>query len=215
MAIEYVDSTQLDSDLTSVADAIRAKSGGSSQLAFPAGFVSEIQAIPSGGGGATKIASGTYTGAGTINVDIPVGKKMASQDFLLRLYAPDGTVFTYDTDYKIARFQADSSGVRYTLTSNADPCPVTALVYTKVNNNGSYTNIQNRGNWYVNHVRSAALSYGIQANTGYNRIKRDSSGFYIKVQNYNANFKFVNGLTYNWELYYYGSDPTNDIVEVT
>ena len=38
------------SDLTDIADAIRAKSGGSSQLAFPAGFVSEIQAIPSGGG---------------------------------------------------------------------------------------------------------------------------------------------------------------------
>lgn len=37
-------------DLTSVANAIRAKSGGSSQLAFPAGFVSGIQAIPSGGG---------------------------------------------------------------------------------------------------------------------------------------------------------------------
>lgn len=37
-------------DLTAVADAIRAKSGGSNQLAFPAGFVSEIQAIPSGGG---------------------------------------------------------------------------------------------------------------------------------------------------------------------
>lgn len=50
-ADKLVDSTQLDSDLTSVANAIRAKSGGSSQLAFPAGFVSEIQAIPSGGGG--------------------------------------------------------------------------------------------------------------------------------------------------------------------
>ena len=36
------------SDLTSVADAIRAKSGGSGQLAFPAGFVSEIGNIPSG-----------------------------------------------------------------------------------------------------------------------------------------------------------------------
>lgn len=48
---KLVDSTQLDADLTSVANAIRAKSGGSSQLAFPAGFVSEIQAIPSGGGG--------------------------------------------------------------------------------------------------------------------------------------------------------------------
>ena len=48
---KLVDSTQLDSDLTSVANAIRAKSGGSSSLAFPAGFVSEIGNIPSGGGG--------------------------------------------------------------------------------------------------------------------------------------------------------------------
>lgn len=45
---KLVDSSQLDTDLTSVANAIRAKSGGSSQLAFPAGFVSEIQAIPTG-----------------------------------------------------------------------------------------------------------------------------------------------------------------------
>ena len=51
MALDkLVDSTQLDSDLTSVANAIRAKSGGSGQLAFPAGFVSEIGNIPSGGG---------------------------------------------------------------------------------------------------------------------------------------------------------------------
>lgn len=50
MAVDkLVDSTQLDSDLTSVANAIRAKSGGSSQLAFPAGFVSEIGAIETGG----------------------------------------------------------------------------------------------------------------------------------------------------------------------
>lgn len=51
MALDtLVDSAQLDADLTSVANAIRAKTGGSAQLAFPAGFVSEIQAIPSGGG---------------------------------------------------------------------------------------------------------------------------------------------------------------------
>lgn len=50
-ADKLVDSTQLDSDLTSVANAIRAKSGGSGQLAFPAGFVSEIGNIPSGSGG--------------------------------------------------------------------------------------------------------------------------------------------------------------------
>ena len=38
-------------DLTSVADAIRTKGGTSAQLAFPAGFVSAIDAIPTGGGG--------------------------------------------------------------------------------------------------------------------------------------------------------------------
>ena len=53
MAVDkLVDSTQLDSDLTSVANAIRTKGGTSSQLAFPAGFVSAVQAIPTGGGGA-------------------------------------------------------------------------------------------------------------------------------------------------------------------
>lgn len=64
MALDkLVDSTQLDSDLTSVADAIRAKSGGSSQLAFPAGFVSEIGNIPSGGGGGNPIEKTVYTHA--------------------------------------------------------------------------------------------------------------------------------------------------------
>lgn len=61
MAVDkLVDSTQLDSDLSSVANAIRAKSGGSSQLAFPAGFVSEIQAIPSGGNVPHEVPDG-YT----------------------------------------------------------------------------------------------------------------------------------------------------------
>lgn len=49
MALDkLVDSTQLDSDLTSVANAIRTKGGTSAQLAFPAGFVSAIGDIPSG-----------------------------------------------------------------------------------------------------------------------------------------------------------------------
>lgn len=50
---KLVDSTQLDADLTSVANAIRTKGGTSAQLAFPAGFVSAVEAIPTGGGGYT------------------------------------------------------------------------------------------------------------------------------------------------------------------
>ena len=51
-ADKLVDSTQLDSDLTSVANAIRAKGGTSANLAFPSEFVAAIQNIPTGGGGA-------------------------------------------------------------------------------------------------------------------------------------------------------------------
>ena len=47
---KLVDSTQLDADLTSVANAIRTKGGTSAQLAFPAGFVSAIGDISGGGG---------------------------------------------------------------------------------------------------------------------------------------------------------------------
>lgn len=46
---KLVDSTQLDNDLTSVADAIRSKGGTSASLAFPSGFVSAIEEISGGG----------------------------------------------------------------------------------------------------------------------------------------------------------------------
>lgn len=52
MAVDkLVDSTQLDADLTSVANAIRTKGGTSAQLAFPSGFISAVENIH---GGASK-----------------------------------------------------------------------------------------------------------------------------------------------------------------
>ena len=50
MALDkLVDSTQLDNNLTSIANAIRAKTGSTATLAFPAGFTTEITAIQTGG----------------------------------------------------------------------------------------------------------------------------------------------------------------------
>lgn len=42
-----------DTDLTSVANAIRTKGGTSASIEFPSGFVTAIENIPSGGGGTT------------------------------------------------------------------------------------------------------------------------------------------------------------------
>lgn len=51
MALDKViDSTQLDNNLTAVAEAIRAKSGVSETLEFPDGFISAIEIISGGGG---------------------------------------------------------------------------------------------------------------------------------------------------------------------
>lgn len=47
-----------DTDLTTVADAIRAKGGTSAALEWPSGFAQAIADIPSGGGGGTYIEMG-------------------------------------------------------------------------------------------------------------------------------------------------------------
>lgn len=84
MALDKLcDSAQLDSDLEDVADAIRAKSGGSSPLAFPAGFISEIGSIQTGGGGESfstnvSVQQGSSISASkkAMDVDIPIGKSI-------------------------------------------------------------------------------------------------------------------------------------------
>ena len=70
MAVDkLVDSTQLDADLTSVANAIRTKGGTSAQMAFPSGFVSAVQAIPTGiTPSGTKSISITQNGTTTEDV---------------------------------------------------------------------------------------------------------------------------------------------------
>ena len=71
MALDkLVDSAQLDNNLTSVANAIRAKSGGTGPLTFPAGFVSEIGNISSGGITPTGTKQIAITENGTVTEDM-------------------------------------------------------------------------------------------------------------------------------------------------
>lgn len=78
MALDkLVDSTQLNADLTSIANAIRTKGGTAASLAFPQGFVSAVEAIETGGGGYTidDLASTGITG--NINIGVGTIKKNA------------------------------------------------------------------------------------------------------------------------------------------
>lgn len=68
-----------DTELTSIANAIRTKGGTSRQLTFPADFITAIENISGGGGGgSTNILSGT---------EVPSASLGSDGDIYLRLYA--------------------------------------------------------------------------------------------------------------------------------
>lgn len=69
-----------DTDLTSVADAIRAKGGTSAALEWPSGYVQAIADIPSGGGGGMLITvTLTENGSTTVySLDKTVGEILSA-----------------------------------------------------------------------------------------------------------------------------------------
>ena len=82
-----VDSAQLDADLTLVADAIRTKGGTDAQLAFPAGFVSAVQAIDtSGGNGVDVVMTSTITNAVEFRAAIVAGSGVTQFAFAIKSY---------------------------------------------------------------------------------------------------------------------------------
>jgi hypothetical protein len=101
MAVDkLVDSTQLDADLTSVANAIRTKGGTSADLAFPAGFVSAVQAIPTGGGGfsADDVATHGFSGDVVITSTSLLALSFAGSK-ITSVTAPNTTSFVSQPNY--------------------------------------------------------------------------------------------------------------------
>lgn len=62
MAVDkLVDSAQLESGLTDIADAIRAKTGGTADLQFPSDFVDAIDTIETGSGALYPLINGSHS----------------------------------------------------------------------------------------------------------------------------------------------------------
>lgn len=103
-----------DTELASVANAIRMKGGTSAQLVYPTGFVSAIEAIPTGGGGAWQDVSSHFTYYdGTSTVEITALKNGDMVILLLTVTATedglDGLVFA-DQGYGPAEWFASPDG---------------------------------------------------------------------------------------------------------
>lgn len=118
MALDkLVDSTQLDSDLTSVANAIRTKGGTSAQLAFPAGFVSAIGDLSTGTGYSVSAVMAQGTEKIFTTDDLSVVKRYL-------------TVTVTYSDQSAEVLPADAYTLSGTLTAGYSTITVTALGVT-------------------------------------------------------------------------------------
>ena len=126
---KLVDSTQLDSDLTSVADSIRAKAGKSGKLDFPSGFKSAIDSISKSEiknqditikENGTYTADEGYTGFGTVKVETEIAK---NQNITIKengTYTPDSGFTGFGTvTVEVEGSLPPGVGIYYTGTASS------------------------------------------------------------------------------------------------
>lgn len=168
MALDkLVDSTQLDTGLTSVANAIRAKGGTSAQLAFPAEFVQAIEAIETGGGvqAPFKIASGKIiVASNTQKIVLPVEMSTFNKIVYVTLAAEglDDTMSLYSAYKRVF--------VRGNVLRNQNLVPYGSEVHNivEINANGNFEN------WNQGSVASTT--------DGYVQFSWATSGLYAKPE---------------------------------
>ena len=168
-----------------------------------------------GGTGASEIASGTFTpSSDSVTQNLAIGKKMAQTDFIVIVYADNETEVPYDTTYKglVGALVCDKALGYFDLqTDGNNKSPIGNLDY-KINQSGVITNKEAFSVYggSFNLRNNTAGSY--YADNTHNKISRASTGFTITLRWTSQNF--MSGITYNYKVLYYGSDPSNDIVEV-
>lgn len=214
-----------DTDLTAVASAIRTKGGTSASLSFPTGFCDAISQISGGGGGSSVIASGTFAGNNAYNITVPLGKKMAQTDFVFVMYLPNNTEIAYVSDSSnvliVNAFVCIPKQIsKIDLSQDATSIQFKGSYIYDINNEGSITPMNKGGTVAAaGHINGISSSWGVFGNNtnpdnSMVTMNRDSSGFAIKLNRNAWQNKFKSGYTYDWQVIYFGTDPTNDIVEV-
>ena len=170
---KLVNATELDSNLTSVANAIRAKSGGSGSLAFPGGFVSEIQSIPTGGGGTTKAGPSmfyleSYNGSYNIIVsyDATIGNTSCIDE--------DGN--TYDGTNGKFQYAPWNGGNPNTWTDlsagqTTKPANTIALRFVNTDNNKPFICCARNSEFTGNDVSTGLLVNGVSGNYRYGIVE--------------------------------------------
>lgn len=163
------------------------------------------------GAGTKVVASGTITGSNSHSFEINVGEEMASQNFLIDIYAVDNSEFPYNTNYNMISFfylHSDEFGsFAFSATeSGYDKYDFTAKKYN-VNNEGTITEVNVKPGASFDSVRQTTVNQG-----GYGTplIRKYSDHFSVFWQRGNAQYVFPNTITYNFRVIYFGNNWASD-----
>ncbi len=174
-----------------------------------------------GGGGGTVIASGTVAGNGGYGISVPVGTKMPETDFAFVIHLPKNQEITYvdDSNNQILlwiEYVVLKQTQRFDLSSVANDIKSTNTLGATVNNGGTIKNLNPNGTAGIR-VSSRANGYifAMAGNETTQTISRTATGFKVNVSSAAWMMVFRTGYTYEWEIIYFGDDPTNDIVEIS
>ncbi|MBR2591426.1 MAG: hypothetical protein IKD62_00470, partial [Oscillospiraceae bacterium] len=63
--------------------------------------------------------------------------------------------------------------------------------------------------------RANGYAFAMAGNESAQTISRTATGFNVNVSSEAWMMVFRTGYTYEWEIIYFGDDPTNDIVEIS
>ena len=172
----------------------------------------------SGGGGTTEVASGTWTPSGSRYNEINIGSKAPLKNFMMIIYAKNDEEFAYNTNYKFYQhlfliYDPIAEMVYGSTTGSYDQYNVQRKESYKVNNSGTITTVTGDSQFTsgVAVRNNSAQSYYNQLPGTNWRKYSDHISYYYNTGNGSV---LSAPVTYNWKLYYFGTDPTNDFIEV-
>lgn len=171
-----------------------------------------------GGSGATKVAYGSFTGNSTNGrMTILVGKKMPQTDFFMVIKAQNNTEFARNSDYTfvdLCTFLPSVFG-SYDLSADSDAArPFTSAYTVKDNNSGTITDkTAGRAQKIGLYIRSGSLQNFAFDTFSIYRTAADAE-FSIWLGQGNSAYKWPSTVTYDWEIWYFGSNSGTDIVTI-
>lgn len=208
-----------DTELTSIANAIRTKGGTSASLTYPAGFVTAINNIPAGGTLISKsiTANGTYNassdnadGYSSVEVLVPSkGDLLVTEDLgTLNTSSTTATTVTTISVSGLSLYDALVVNCNVNTRVNSRHYGTTTLIWlnassNRLNKDGNAIatakqNIRAGANGTTNTVRSSTTAYGVYASSC--SISNNTATITISVRYNGTQTGTING-TYTARIY--------------